>query len=348
MLNREQGQSVTDNSCAIQVGGDVNVGLSYSEAKDLALTVFEANFYRLAEIAKGTARQRAEEITESFLDKLKTENPLGLEQANDPDFQCSLFNAQKGYARCGDKELEDLLVNLLVDRTRQDERNLIQVVLNESIKTAPMLTRDQYPALAIAFLLRHTRNHSIIDKFTLGNYFDVMIKPFLAGLSVSETSYRHIEFCGCGSISINSISLEKIFRNTYQALFQNGIDIDEFNKIDLPDVLKESCFMKAMHNNDKLQIRFMDKDALMEYLESEKVAKDYIDRIYSIFDNNTMSEAEIKSRCIEIRPYMTDVFDRWSSSSISHLQLTSVGVAIGHSYLKHITGDSSSLSVWIN
>ena len=48
------------------------------------------------------------------LSKLQREHPAGLEKSYDPDFQYALFTVQKEYARNGDKDLGDLLVDLLV------------------------------------------------------------------------------------------------------------------------------------------------------------------------------------------------------------------------------------------
>jgi hypothetical protein len=59
-----QKQSSGDNSVNIQAV-QVVVGANYGEIRQIARDVFDANFYRLAQVAKETATQRAEAITES-------------------------------------------------------------------------------------------------------------------------------------------------------------------------------------------------------------------------------------------------------------------------------------------
>ena len=143
MLSKDQEQNVTEGGTAIQAGGNVTItktGLTYAEVRDVALDVFRANFYELAGAARETAKARAEEITEDFLSKLQKEHPAGLEKSHDPDFQYALFTVQREYARNGDKDLGDLLVDLLVDRSKQEQRDILQIVLNESLSTAPKLT----------------------------------------------------------------------------------------------------------------------------------------------------------------------------------------------------------------
>jgi hypothetical protein len=41
--------------------------------------------------------QRGEAITDRFIEKLQSENPEGLKQAETPDFQDALFTVQKEY-----------------------------------------------------------------------------------------------------------------------------------------------------------------------------------------------------------------------------------------------------------
>ena len=117
MLNKDQSQDVGGGATAIQAGGSVtvvNVGVTASEARQIALDVAKATFYELTGAAKETASIRVEEITEQVIKKLETDYPEGLQKAKDPDFQYALYTVQKEYARNGDKDLGDLLVDLLV------------------------------------------------------------------------------------------------------------------------------------------------------------------------------------------------------------------------------------------
>src|SRR5258706_9702008 len=175
MLNKDQEQSVAEGSTAIQAGGNVTItktGLTYAQVRDVALDVFKANFYDLAGIAKKTAEARAEVITENFLSKLQQENPAGFEKSDDPDFQYALFSVQKEYARNGDKDLGDLLVDLLIDRSKQEQRDILQIVLNESLSTAPKLTESQLAVLAVIFLFRYTQNLGVGNHQMLGERVD--------------------------------------------------------------------------------------------------------------------------------------------------------------------------------
>jgi hypothetical protein len=175
----DQTQKAGDNSTNIQAGSiTVHQGVSVTEVRELALDVFRANFCELAGDARNVARRRAEEITEAFLKQLQQQYADGLRQAHDPDFQYALFTVQKEYARCGDKELGDLLVDLLVDRTKHESRSILQIVLNESLAVAPKLTPEQLSVLSLVFLFRYTTHPAIRGRQGLLSYLDRFVTPF--------------------------------------------------------------------------------------------------------------------------------------------------------------------------
>ena len=87
----------------------INQGISYSDAKEIALDVFKLNFLQLKKEAADIAQNRAEEITEDFLSHLNERNPEAINEFEQPAMQDALFTAQKEYAKSGDKELGDLL-----------------------------------------------------------------------------------------------------------------------------------------------------------------------------------------------------------------------------------------------
>jgi hypothetical protein len=67
-----------------------------------------------------------------------------------------------------------------------------------------------------------------------------------------------------------------------------------------------------------------------------------------LFDMARMNDQEIRDKCIEIRPYMNDLFTIWSDSPMKNFTLTSVGMAIAHANIKRLVGEFANLSIWIN
>lgn len=351
MLSNDQSQDVGNSATAIQAGGSVtviNVGITAAEARAIALDVARATFYELTGAAKDTASIRVEEITDQVIKKLEKDFPAGLQKAKDPDFQYALFTVQKEYARNGDKDLGDLLVDLLVDRSKQDQRDILQIVLNESLSTAPKLTDTHLAALAVVFLFKYTQNHGVGNHQTFGEYLDKQLFPFVSKLSRNKAGYQHLEFTGCGSIGLAVNSLEGILGTTYQGQFLKGFDLSEIASRAISVGPDSRFFLPCLNDVSKLQVRANSKENLERYLDAEGVSLEDRARIVELFDLGKMSESEIKEKVIDLRPYMAEVFDIWTNSPMQTFTLTSVGMAIGHANIKRLIGEFASLSRWVN
>lgn len=351
MVNKDQKQDVTQGSAAIQAGGNVtitNTGLTYAEIRDIALDVFKANFYELAGVAKETAKVRAEEITEKFLSELQKEHPAGLEKSNDPDFQYALFTVQKEYARNGDEDLGDLLVDLLVDRSKQEQRDILQIVLNESLNTAPKLTENQLAVLAVVFQFRYTQNFGIGNHQMLAEYFDKHVAPFVSKVVKNRACYQHLEFSGCGAVGLGARNLESILGEIYQGQFLKGFDAQEITDRGVTIGVDPRFFIPCLNDSLKMQVRANSKETLDKNLQANAITPADRAKISTLFDVGKMNEKEIKDKCVEIRPYMAGLFETWSESAMKNFTLTSVGIAIGHANIKRLVGEFADLSIWIN
>lgn len=349
MLNTKQDQSVAEGGVALQAGGSINVintGLTALEARAIALDVAKATFYELSGVARDTAASRVEEITNRVIERLENEYPTGLQKAQDPDFQYSLLTVQKEFARNGDTDLGGLLVDLLVDRSKQDQRDILQIVLNESLATAPKLTNSQLSALALIFLFRYTQNGGVGSHELFGKYLDLHALPFADKLPKSRASFQHLEFAGCGTALVGP-SLEELIGNSYQGLFLNGFSGEEVVARNLSVGLDPRFIVQCLNDSTKLQVNALNKQVLNEQIKDELLSPDDGAKLLSLFDERKMPHDQIRAKVIEIRGYMAQVFEGWSGDMQS-FTLTSVGMAIGHANIKRFTGEFAELEIWIN
>lgn len=349
----DQEQSSGDDCINVQAKSITinHSGMSYLEVRQVALDVFKANFMELSSKAAEIARKRAEEITEEFFRKIEIENPKCIDKAEDPDFQNALFSMQREYAKSGDKDLGSLLVDLLVDRSKQANRDIMQIVLNESLITAPKLTNDQISALSLIFIFKYTQNKGLGTHNLLGEYFDKHLTPILNNICKSQASFQHMEFSGCGSIGMGEISLEEILLRTYKGLFSKGFEVKKVDELSLNMFVGQQIFCRCQNNSDNLQIRALNDESLENMLKGipENICSvESKQKIKSLFNENLMNANEVRNKCIEIRPYMKEIFDIWSSSSMKNFTLTSVGISIGHANVKRHIGEFANLSIWIN
>ena len=207
--------------------------------------------------------------------KLQKENPDGLYQANSPDFQDALFTVQKEHAKAGDEDLGSLLVDLLVDRTKETSRSTLQIVLNESLHVAPKLTSMHLAVLAVVFFFRYTRNPDIGNFNLLAQYLSNHMETFSDLLPKNEGAFQHLQFTGCGSTSMGSISLENIFRLNFGGLFNKGFE--ENRLLELPITLlgsNRNFFVPCINDLSKLQVRSVDLDSLKNHLIVNSVSNE--------------------------------------------------------------------------
>lgn len=350
-ISSSQNQSSGNNSVNIQTEGNVTInqtGASYTEIREIALDVFKTNFLAMTGKSKETANQRAEHITEIFLDRLQQENPSGLSAAEEPDFQDALFTAQKEFAKNGDEKLGDILVDLLINRSKENHRSLIQLVLNEAIKTAPKLTQEQCAILSVIFLLRYTAQLNIMSIENLGNYLDKYIQPQIPYLNKGDAYYQHLQYAGCGNIELGSVGLSRIWESRYQGLFFKGFELSPEEKAKISDKAISTLIIPCLNDSSKNQINAISQTNLEENLSRLNLGATEEIFIKELFNRNKMSHNEIKAKIIEIRPYMSNFYDIWEKTPMNKFQLTSVGIAIGHANIKKTDGEFTDLSIWIN
>ncbi|QTC41528.1 hypothetical protein I7V34_21180 [Bacillus sp. V3] len=216
MLRNKQDQQGGDYSTNVQAGNNVHLqqnkyGLSYSEVKEVALDIFDANFSKLALAAQEVAKKRAEEVTTAFLDELQQKAPEAMDSMKEPDMQYALLMAQKEYARTGDKNLSEVLVDILVERSKIQERSLLQIVLNESLEIVPKLTNVQLNTLSLIFIIKYSINHNVCSFDSLKSYLKNTIAPFIDDLTTTHSHFQHLEYAGCGTISIGETNFLTIF-----------------------------------------------------------------------------------------------------------------------------------------
>jgi len=346
---RDQTQKTGDNSTNIQAGSiTVYQGLSVTEVRQLALDVFRANFFELAGDARDVAKQRAEEVTEAFLKKLQQEHADGLRQAQEPDFQHAMFTVQKEYARCGDKDLGDLLVDLLVERTKHESRSILQIVLNESLSVAPKLTPDQLSVLSLVFLFKYTKQLGVHERQELLAYLDRYVAPFADSITDKVACYQHLEYSGCGTVGLGSNNLPLIFRIHYGALFSKGFEEPQLQSKQLSIPCSHPIFIPCVNDSTRRQVNGMNDEIIRSECKRLGISDDDAGKLVALHNEVLMNEDEIRTAICDERPFMRKVFNIWGTSSMSHFTLTSVGIAIGHANIKKNLGEFTDLAIWIN
>lgn len=327
--------------------GTINIGLQLADARQIAQDVFDANFYKLSGVAAETAKQRADELIDAYLDSLAEKQPDAIDSASDPDMQHALFVAQKEYARSGDKQLADVLVAILVDRAKQRERNLLQIVLNESIATAAKLTDYQFDILSLIFLLRYSRRTDLASLDQLQQHLQEVIVPLLGGLRRNDSSFQHLEYVGCGTVQMGTSKIEMLFRRVYPGLFCKGFGQDQLEAFVAEKGIPRALFVQCLHDTDAFQVNALNEEGATTSAKEHGLADDKVKELVTIMKGHLLSEEDIKASVVGRLPDLEILFETWNSTPMKSFNLTSVGIAIGHANVRRRTKREFDLSIWI-
>lgn len=349
---KKQKQVQNGTGVAIQAGQNavvtITAGLSATEARAIALDVFKANLLEYRGAAQSMAAHRGEMITDKFIERLQNENPNGLNQAQEPDFQDALFTVQKEYAKAGDEDLGDLLVDLLVDRTKQDKRTMLRIVLNESLHTAPKLTAEQIATLTVVFFIRFVRSTGVRSITQLGAYFEKHIGNIAEKIVTTPATFGHLEYTGCGKVSLGSIGFGELLSRVYPGLFKSGFDNSRLDTAQLSAWSRQHLIIPCLNDPSKLQVAVLNDDILKENFDEGHLPQNEIERLKALFSEGTLSHETVTQKFLAVAPFMQPIAEKWGETSLSHFELTSVGMAIGHANIKKEIGEFASLSIWIS
>ena len=258
-----------------------------------------------------------------------------------------MYGAQKEYARSGDTDVGKLLVQLLADRAEENQRNLKQIVLNESLEVASKLTPDQLDALSLIFNVAYCKHVNVRDLQELQKSLRADIWPFLSDASRKTSAYQHLEYAGCGSIGIGQRNIGKLYRELYPGLFSKGFTAEEVEKLGLTKEERSKYITACLHDNDLLQVAALDEETIDKWETTNQLESTKREELKSLNRRFTMSEEEAREYLSSTQPFMIDFIKLWEETNLTNLNLTSVGIAIAHANVKRKTGMSTDLQIWL-
>lgn len=344
-----QNQQSGDSSTNIQAQNiTINQGLNSEEARNIALDIYRSNFIELSSEAAKIALDQIKSFNDKFITKLHEENSNLIQKFQDPSFQISLLNAQRECVRSNDKNIEDLLVEVLIERAEQDKRGIMQIAFEESINVLPKLTDKQINILTLNFIVNDKYYHiSTFD--ALKSYLSKWIVQFKEEIEFDSPSIRHIEYCGCGTKSnIHHKGLTAQIMNICPGLFSNGFSLEEFHD-DFADTDKFNCLIKECERDSKkIQLNAVNSTSLNRIIEESgfEFTKDERIKLYQYLKKNILRRDDLEKILIEIEPDSKFIFAS-SNSDILNLKLSPVGLAIATANLQKTLGYKIGLPYWV-
>lgn len=318
----------------------VNEGLSYTEAKEIALDVYKANFLELSNKASEIAFKQTKKFTEDFLEKLYSDTDVLKEELEKPSFQMQLFKAQKENVKANDDTVEKILSSILIERAKQKERTLKQIALEESITTVSKLTNNQLDLLSLSYLVKDHTTYIHFSKNPLDalKYFLKTIVQFSIVIEDFESpDIAHLVFCGCIR-KIEKSLLNKSFHEEYEGLFTKGFSMEVYRD-NFDTKIFDELIIPCITDHDKFQFNYIHgKYELQRKLNELSEDTDLNKKVFSFaFKYCRKNYMEVPSLLKEINPDVGALFDI-KNTQFYEYELTPVGVALGLTNFGNKTG----------
>ena len=344
-------QTSGDNSKNFLVQGDYHEGLSYNDARQVALDVFKANTYVFTDITKQKINDRAEEIKDDIFTMIYNELPDRIGQLVEPAVQEALLKAQKAYAKNNSSNLKEQLILLLKNRLSVEETDMEQIILDEALEIIPKLSNEQLNILSLHFSVLRLQHSEINSRESFFTVLKTKIMPFYTSGIEKTTSYEHLRYLGCtGILSEGSTykPLEEIYRGRYGGLFSKGFDKSEFDSYMGTDTaLFRNLLTACQLDSQKLQFNAINENVL-EYKIIETGNVQYKEKLINYYRQRVMSPEEIKRNIAESIPEFIGLADIWKENrEIKAMNLTSVGIAVGILNYNIKTGSKVNLSSFL-
>ena len=149
-MTDSQKQSAGEGSTAIQAARDVTInnGVSIAQMSEI-ITALSAHVERLSATAKELIEDRLSQFRTEIVTRFANDTSTKIEAFSDPDFQASILDAQRAFARSGDSNLQSVLTDLIAQRSKQPARNRITLTLNDAITKAGSIPKADLNALSL-------------------------------------------------------------------------------------------------------------------------------------------------------------------------------------------------------
>lgn len=348
-MTDRQDQRVGAGATAIQSARDTNIneGISSGQMQQIIETV-AAQVPIYAAIAREMVEGRLKDFEERILSRFDKDDSTKSEAFKDPDFQYLLGQAQHAFARSGEDEAGNLLVDLIAERSKCGKRDRLALTLNQAVETAATLTVNEYAELAFCYIFSQTRALHATDLTSFYAVLNDRINPYIDDILKTKSSYSYLEAQRCANVGMMMTNFRELLVDNYTAFFMEGI-APEYVKAAYPsvDVNNSSLFIYALRDPKKIQPRALIKDVWDNIASHESISEADREGIWKLFSDKTMTQEVIISSLEPHVPRIKDAFSAWDETPVNSLQLTTVGLAIGHAYAS-THGLKAPLSTWIN
>lgn len=331
-------QDNAKGSTALQAGV-INVyqnGITEEKCRKLFLSLYTSNILSLKKEAIDIAFQRAEQLTNLFIEKLsKQDDEIRKkieDQLKEPAMQEAIFKSQKCFAMSGEDDHLNILTDMLIDRGNISRRNNRQMLIDEAIDTLPRLNQKHLNILLFYFstILSLPYYNEEILKSEIKNLTNHLKE--ITPLKKGDSNLQYLEQKKCLRIMIvRSEGIYEYLSNHFKIL-HSGFPKDEYDKlipINIPEIPFEKSLLKP--ENAIINTSLEELEKLLKEKNIEKETHDNIIHFY--YKHKTENDFPlIKDYIIKNFDYGNLLFEFWDN--LKAYTLTPLGIIIAKTYFK--------------
>ncbi|ENZ4282657.1 LPO_1073/Vpar_1526 family protein [Citrobacter farmeri] len=264
-LFEKSGQSVGDNSSAIQVTGDAHFGNTTTEVMAICQLMVKSEMASLREDAFALVDSRAQEFGNQIAEKLSKDVDEKLRaKLADPDMQYTLNQAVVQVARKGFDAKSELLKELIVSKFKstEEEENLI---LDHALDITQRLTTSEIKLLSLVYYFRYCNKtmHGVNITAVVDNKKEC---PAVAGLTFESCLHIMCQVYKNYEIDYQRIisTMESIKPVNKQMLAIKGcINSDQSYEKNYIDLIKERTGIE-MTDEESFKTNFVTLSSIIE------------------------------------------------------------------------------------
>jgi hypothetical protein len=342
-----QDQKVGVSATALQAGRDLVIQTAMSPDQMAQIMIAMAKQLSIYQNeAHETATARFESFREELLKRFSKPGEANPDAFRDPDFQYLLNDSQEAFARSGDEAVRDTLVDIIARRSLETKRTRLAITLNDAATKAANLTVNEFAALSLVYVARHTMRHNIGTFQLFCDYVNQNLIPFAKDISREPSSFGHLSAQSCGSLSLGTADLAAILKANYGGVLGMGFDRAQLES-HLPDGKKNAMdllIIPSLHDASKLQPSAITFDVLKLNSAQTGLTEGDLQHVWNLFQGTIPDLKEL------LKPFVPDIellFDLWENTALNRFDLTSLGIAIGHANAKRVISFDAPLNIWI-
>lgn len=219
----KQKQEALQGSTAIQAGGNINIGLSYTDVKEIVYDLFKQNFPELIQEAYKQAKDNFEEYDKKLDEAIKRQiEEIDFNKFKEPNTQYLLNSSINHAARKGKNIDLGLLSETLVASLGRDNTEILNIVAEQALETIPKLTSNQIKILTLVHYLIHCSLDGIAN-ISVSERNNSIVLSLVQGMP--EKLYSCLSYMSSlGVLSINQfqgINPYDVIKNQYQSLYKD-------------------------------------------------------------------------------------------------------------------------------